>query len=89
MQANVENVQGIGDERAVDLFHKKCLRKILRTKWQDHVSTKEHLSVKILRPARIARKQNKVLAVICIEGSVRKIHFSRRNVTYLNLNSLP
>ena len=35
------------------------------------------------------RKQNKVTAVICIEGGVRKRHFSRRNVTYINLNSLP
>ena len=29
-----------GDDKAIDVFHSKCLRKILRIKWQDHVSTK-------------------------------------------------
>ena len=30
-----------GDDNAIDVFHNKCLRKILRIKWQDHVSSKE------------------------------------------------
>ena len=29
-----------------------------------------------------------ITAVICIEGGIRKILSSRRNVTYINLNSL-
>ena len=37
-----------------------------------------HFSVNILRPACVDLKQNKVLAVICMGGGVRKIHFYTR-----------
>ena len=36
--------------KAIDLFHDKCLRKILRIKWQDHVSTKELLERASTKP---------------------------------------
>ena len=32
-----------GDNRAVDVFHNKCLRRILKIRWQDHISTEELL----------------------------------------------
>ena len=32
-----------GGDKAVDVFHNRCLRKIFRIRWQDHVSTKELL----------------------------------------------
>ena len=32
-----------GDNKAVDVFHNRCLRRILCIRWQDHVSTKELL----------------------------------------------
>ena len=32
-----------GDDKRVDVFHNKCLRRILRIKWQDRVSTEELL----------------------------------------------
>ena len=42
-----------------------------------------HFSVNILRPACVDREQNNVLAVIYIEEGVRRIRFSRRNVTFI------
>lgn len=39
-----------GDDKALDVFHNKCLRKILRIKWQDHVSTKELLERASMKP---------------------------------------
>ena len=32
-----------GNEKALDVFHNRCLRKTLRFRWKDHVSTKELL----------------------------------------------
>ena len=32
-----------GDDRAVDVFDNKCLRRILQIQWQDHASTEELL----------------------------------------------
>ena len=40
-----------GDDKATDVFHKKCLEKILSFKWEDHFSTKkllERASMKLL-----------------------------------------
>ena len=34
------------DDKAVVVFHNKCLRRILRIKWQAHVSTEELLEKK-------------------------------------------
>ena len=39
-----------GDDKAIDVFHNKCLLKILRIKWQDHVSTKELLERASMKP---------------------------------------
>ncbi|XP_020623185.1 uncharacterized protein LOC110060730 [Orbicella faveolata] len=45
-----------GDHKAIDVFHNKCLRKILRIKWQDHVSTKELLERASMKPLRVEVK---------------------------------
>ena len=39
-----------GDDKAVDVFQNKCLRKILRIKWEDHISTEELLERAGTRP---------------------------------------
>ena len=39
-----------GDDIAVDVFHNKCLQKILRIIWQDYVSTKELLERASMKP---------------------------------------
>ena len=39
-----------GHDKAIDLFHNKSLRKILRIKWQDHVSIKELLERASMKP---------------------------------------
>ena len=39
-----------GDDKAIDVFHNKCLRKIVHIKWQDHVSTKELLERVSMKP---------------------------------------
>ena len=33
----------MGDDQRIDVFHNKCLRKILKIKWQDQVTTRELL----------------------------------------------
>ena len=38
------------DDKAIDILHNKCLRKTLRIKWQDHVSTKELLERASMKP---------------------------------------
>ena len=30
-----------GDNKIIDSFQNKCLRKILKTRWEDHISTEE------------------------------------------------
>lgn len=32
-----------GDNKAIDVFDNKCLRRILKIQWQDHISTEEQL----------------------------------------------
>ena len=32
-----------GDDKAIDIFHHKCLRRILKINWQDHISNEEVL----------------------------------------------
>ena len=39
-----------GNGKAIDLFHDKCLRKILQIKWHDHVTTKELLERACMTP---------------------------------------
>lgn len=39
-----------GDDKAVNVFHNWCLRRILRFRWQDHVSTKEVLEKAGMKP---------------------------------------
>ena len=39
-----------GDGKAIDVFHNKCLRKILQIKWHDHVTTKELLERASMTP---------------------------------------
>ena len=31
------------DDQRIDVFHNKCLRRILKINWQDHVTTRELL----------------------------------------------
>ena len=33
----------MGDDQRIDVFHNKCLRRILKINWQDHVTTRELL----------------------------------------------
>ena len=42
-----------GDDKAVNVFHQRCLRKILRIRWQDHVSTKELLGRAGMKPLSV------------------------------------
>ena len=42
-----------GDDKTVDVFHHRCLRKILRIRWQDHVSTKELLERAGMKPLSV------------------------------------
>ena len=35
----------MGDDQRIDVFHNKCLRMILKIKWQDHVATRELLEM--------------------------------------------
>ena len=39
-----------GDDKAIDVFHNKCLQKIQRIKWHDYVSTKELLERASMEP---------------------------------------
>ena len=39
-----------GDGKAVDVFHNRCLRRILRIDWQDHVSTNNLLATAGMKP---------------------------------------
>ena len=39
-----------GDDKAVDVFINKCLRRILNIQWQDHISTEELLRRADMRP---------------------------------------
>ena len=39
-----------GEERAMDVFHNKCLRRILLIQWQDHVSTEDLLERGDMKP---------------------------------------
>ncbi len=39
-----------GDNKAVDVFHNRCLRRILRIQWQDHISTEELLGRADVKP---------------------------------------
>ena len=39
-----------GDDKAVNVFHHRCLQKILQIRWQDHVSTKELLERAGMKP---------------------------------------
>ena len=42
-----------GDNRAVNVFYNRCLRKILRIRWQDHVGTKEQLERAGMKPMSV------------------------------------
>ena len=42
-----------GDDKAVNVFHHRCLQKILRIRWQDHVSTKELLERAGMKPLSV------------------------------------
>ena len=42
-----------GDDKAVNVFHNRCLRKIFRIRWQDHVSTKELLERASMKPLSV------------------------------------
>ncbi|XP_060069051.1 uncharacterized protein LOC132549148 [Ylistrum balloti] len=39
-----------GDDRMVDVFHNKCLRRILNIQWQEHIKTDEILERASMRP---------------------------------------
>ena len=39
-----------GDNKVVDVFQNRCLRRILRIHWQDHVSTKDLLERSEMKP---------------------------------------
>ena len=39
-----------GDDKTIDVFNNRCLRRILKIKWQDHVSTVELLKRADLKP---------------------------------------
>ena len=39
-----------GDNKAGNIFHNRCLQKILQIRWQDHVSTKELLERAGMKP---------------------------------------
>ena len=43
-----------GDDKAVNVFHDRCLQKILRIRWQDHVSTKEVLERAGMKPRDVS-----------------------------------
>ena len=53
----MENEQG--DDRAVDVFHNKCVRGILQIQWQGHVRTEEPLERADMKPMRKEVKQRK------------------------------
>ena len=42
-----------GDDKVVNVFHNRCLRKILRIRWQDRVSTKELLERAGMKPLSV------------------------------------
>ena len=42
-----------GDDKAVNVFHNRCPRTILRIRWQDHVSTKELLERAGMKPLSV------------------------------------
>ena len=42
-----------GDDKAVNVFHNRCLRRIFRIRWQDHVSTKELLERASMKPLSV------------------------------------
>ena len=51
LKVNKEN------DRAVDVFHNKCLRRILQIQWQNHVSTEELLERADVKPMSKEVKQ--------------------------------
>ena len=42
-----------GNDKAVDVFHSRCLQKIFRIRWEDHVSTKELLERAGMKPLSV------------------------------------
>ena len=48
-----------GDDRAVNVFHNKCLRRILQIQWQNHVSTEELLERADMKPTIKEVKQRR------------------------------
>ena len=48
-----------GDDRAVEVFYNKCLRRILQIQWQDHVSTEELLERADMKPMSKEVKQRR------------------------------
>ena len=55
-----------GDDKNVDVFQNKCLRRIYRIKWEDHVSTEELLKRADVRPLseEIKRRRWKMIGHI-------------------------
>ena len=51
------------DDKAVHVFHNRCLRKILRIRWQDHVSTKELLERAGMKPLSVEVMSRRWLAI--------------------------
>ena len=55
-----------GDDKVVHVFHNKCLRRILRIKWQDRVSTEELLERAEIKPMskEVKRRRWKMIGPI-------------------------
>ena len=52
-----------GDNKAINVFHNKCLRRILKIQWQDHISTEELLERGDMRPLseEVKRRRWKII----------------------------
>lgn len=48
-----------GDDRMIDVFQNKCLRKVLRIGWQEHVTAREVLVRAEIRPISIEVKKRR------------------------------
>ena len=55
----VKHGNELGDDKAVDVFHKKCLRRILQIQWQEYASTEEPLERADMKPLSKVVKQRK------------------------------
>lgn len=67
-----------GDDRMIDVSQNKCLRKVLRIRWQEHITTKEVLVRAEIRPISIEvkRRRSKMIDHILRRGKDNDINIA-------------